>query len=86
MLAGKLHVSILLLGWLLTLQIIYSQGLAADFGNAKIINQQERQKAIQEPLDASPNIDLQGKPNAFTYGFSKPETPCFAIEDIALEG
>ena len=82
----KIHKSILLASSLLVCGFAHSQAVPADIGNANIINQQEREKAIKGRLDASPNIDLQGKQEQFSYDFSILEAPCFEIRSITLTG
>jgi hemolysin activation/secretion protein len=59
----------------------------ADIGTEEFLRNQERQKQLQERIAPQPEVRLPtDTPAAPAFRLTEPETPCFAIRAVTLDG
>jgi len=62
-----------------------AQTLSGDIAAQEIQRQQDRERALREQMESSPDVRLQPQPSSAAVRLPESETPCFTIREIVLD-
>lgn len=78
--------TVLGMSMLLAIGPLHAQPVQDALDNQELIRQQERERALRERLETTPDVRLEAPSQVASGRLPMDESPCFVIDSIALDG